>query len=261
MFTINELTSIQTLDQFLNTEKLLLIDLWAPWCASCKAMLPTVESIVEEKSNSVSLLKINIDRFPEASERLNVRGLPCLMLYQNRQELLRLTQLMTTCQLKQALSPWLQFEYLNLLNQAEVTNDNNQALALLKQAANLAPQQSAVHLAYIQRLLNSNADHCWQQALAYIEDLNHEVLREPEIGRIQSFLNLIEDFQNTSSTLSPVLELLLAEKYLQALERLTTLMEQGAEPELKELIVKILNVMPDRKLAHQQRLKLYDVIQ
>ncbi len=256
-----ELTSAQLLEELLHSDKLLLIDFWAPWCGSCKAMLPSVETIASEKSEAISLLQINVDQFPSLSEQFNVRGLPCILLVRNRQELLRISELQTLNQLKQSLAPWLDFECLALLAQANSTADNAQALKILSEAGRLAPQQSAVHLAYIKRLLSVADDDCWQQALAYIQELDHQVLREPEIGRIRSFLYLIEELSIKESNLYKVQELLLSENFLLALEQLTSLLQQQSRPELKELIVKILNIMPDRKMAHDQRLKLYSIIQ
>lgn len=261
MSVIYELTSTQMLEELLSSEKLLLIDFWAPWCASCKAMLPSVESIALEKPGDVVLLKINVDQFPNQLEFFNVRGLPCILLYKNRQEVLRISQLLSVGQIKQALAPWLGFEYLTLLEQANKTEDDAQALVILKEAGRLAPQQVEVHLAYIQRLLRTRMGDFWQQALDYIQQLDHQVLRESEIGRIQSFLNLVEEIEGYEINLMPVQKFLLAENYLQALEQLTCLMQEQSKPELKELIVKVLNVMPDRKLAHDQRLKLYSIIQ
>lgn len=260
MPAINDLTSLASLERYLTTDKLLLIDFWAPWCTSCKAMLPSIESIVAEKADAITLLKINLERFPELTERFSVRVLPSVVLYQQQQELLRITELQTPSQLKQRLAPWLNFEYLALIQQAQATADHQQALTILATASRLAPQQIDVHLAYLERLLRADQQDCWQHALAYVQGLDHQIARDPEISRVQSYLNLTSQIEQHSNALQPVLALLLEQDYVQALDRLSVLAEQENKAEFKELIVKILNVMPDRKAAHDQRLKLYNLI-
>lgn len=273
MTAIYELTSVKELDELLNTEKLLLIDFWAPWCTSCKAMMPIVESLVIEKPDVLTLVKVNADKFEDVAERFSVRGLPCVVLYKHQQELLRITDLFTANQLKKKLAPWLSFEYLELINQANNTQNHEAALVISKKAIAIAPQQSQVHSAYVQRLLAIEEGVYWRPALEYIEQLNHDVLRDPEISRLQSYLNLVskasgyfeqllldEERKDFERNIQPVFKLLLVQDYVQALEKLSALVLVEAGPEYKELIIQILNVMPDRKLAHDQRLKLFELI-
>lgn len=261
MAMINDLTSGEELEQYLHEGKLLIIDFWAPWCASCKAMLPSLERLAKDNPKIVRLVKINVDQFEPLAQRFNVRGLPCIVVYYEQKEVLRMNELLSSKQLTDVFSPWLNTDYLALLNQAQCTQDHNAALTLLKQASVIAPQQSEVHLAYIQRLLAAAENDGWQHALTYLEGLSHESLREPEISRVHSYLNLISKVSQHSNELQPIFRYLLAENYVNAIEDLSLLIQRDAQPEIKQLIIQILNIMPDRKLAQSQRLKVFRLIQ
>lgn len=68
----------------LNTDKLVLVDVYADWCAPCKKMAPSLEEIKKEKENSMILVRINADQNKTLVTNLKVTALPTLMLYKNK---------------------------------------------------------------------------------------------------------------------------------------------------------------------------------
>jgi thioredoxin 1 len=69
----------------LNSDKLVLVDFNAPWCAPCKKMAPMLEELARSEKNNVFLVKINIDDQKNLARELNVHILPTLILYKNEQ--------------------------------------------------------------------------------------------------------------------------------------------------------------------------------
>lgn len=67
-----------------------LIDFWAPWCAPCRALLPTIEALAPLYSDSLKVVKINIDESPALKERFNVQGIPQLYLTRGGEQFARL---------------------------------------------------------------------------------------------------------------------------------------------------------------------------
>ena len=78
----------------------LLLDVWAPWCGPCKAMAPNFASAARDLAESVRFLKLNSDEAPQASQRLGVRGIPALYLFQDGQVAAQTAGLMSASQLK-----------------------------------------------------------------------------------------------------------------------------------------------------------------
>ncbi|MDO4762872.1 MAG: thioredoxin domain-containing protein [Flavobacteriaceae bacterium] len=77
-----------TLEQFyakMDSDRLVLVDFYANWCAPCKQMRPYLEKI--EKENKVQLIYINADENPELLKQLKVSALPVLRMYKNKKQL------------------------------------------------------------------------------------------------------------------------------------------------------------------------------
>lgn len=56
-----------------------LLKFWAPWCAPCKAMVPTLENVLS-KFGTVEVKNVNVDEDPDAAVEHRVRSVPTLVL-------------------------------------------------------------------------------------------------------------------------------------------------------------------------------------
>jgi thioredoxin 1 len=65
----------------INSDKPVLIDFFASWCGPCKMLAPVIQEIKNEQVEETRVLKIDIDKNQELSHKLNVKGLPELMIY------------------------------------------------------------------------------------------------------------------------------------------------------------------------------------
>lgn len=68
----------------LKSDKLVLIDFYADWCAPCRKMKPDLEAISSEMSKTVVVVRLNADEHKALAKELKVDALPMLMLYKNQ---------------------------------------------------------------------------------------------------------------------------------------------------------------------------------
>lgn len=70
-------------DHLLKTDKIVLIDFYAPWCAPCKKMEPFLNELSTELASTVKIVRINADDNAALVEKLQVQALPTLIVYKN----------------------------------------------------------------------------------------------------------------------------------------------------------------------------------
>ena len=67
--------------QVLATDKLVLVDFNAKWCAPCQKMLPMVTALAEKHKDKIILLKVDYDENEDLVKALNVSEIPLLLFY------------------------------------------------------------------------------------------------------------------------------------------------------------------------------------
>jgi thioredoxin 1 len=70
----------------LKSDRPVLVDFWAQWCAPCRMLAPTVEAVAEKYADSATVVKLNVDDNPAVSQRYGIKGIPTLILFKNGNE-------------------------------------------------------------------------------------------------------------------------------------------------------------------------------
>lgn len=69
--------------ELINSDVPVLIDFHADWCGPCKALAPVIKEVKSELGTRARILKIDVDRNQPLAERLQIQGVPTLMVYRN----------------------------------------------------------------------------------------------------------------------------------------------------------------------------------
>ena len=70
----------------LQSDRPVLVDFWAEWCAPCRMLAPTGAQVAEKYSQSARVVKLNVDNNPTVSQRYGIKGIPTLILFKNGKE-------------------------------------------------------------------------------------------------------------------------------------------------------------------------------
>jgi thioredoxin 1 len=73
----------ETFDQFVSSNNVAVIDFWAPWCAPCRMVAPSIESLAFELRGRVAFGKLNVDENQATAARFNVMSIPTLAIFVN----------------------------------------------------------------------------------------------------------------------------------------------------------------------------------
>ncbi|RYD99684.1 MAG: thioredoxin [Sphingobacteriales bacterium] len=69
--------------EVLQSEKLTVVDFWAPWCGPCLALSPTIDALATEYDGKINVGKVNVDENPNLSVEYGVTSIPCILYIKN----------------------------------------------------------------------------------------------------------------------------------------------------------------------------------
>lgn len=78
--TENEWT-IENYQKLIQSDTLVFIDFYAPWCAPCRKMMPIIDSLKTEYHGIIKIEKINVDASKKLVKELKINSVPYFVLY------------------------------------------------------------------------------------------------------------------------------------------------------------------------------------
>ncbi|HKO60888.1 MAG TPA: thioredoxin [Pyrinomonadaceae bacterium] len=83
---VTEVSDSSWENEVLGSDKPVLVDFWAAWCAPCRMLAPTVDAVAEKYSSNARVVKLNVDDNPAISQRYGIKGIPTLILFKGGKE-------------------------------------------------------------------------------------------------------------------------------------------------------------------------------
>ena len=72
-------------DTAVDTDRLVLVDLWAAWCGPCKMIAPILERLSTEYAGRLKIVKVDVDANPLTAQKFEARSIPLLKFMKHSQ--------------------------------------------------------------------------------------------------------------------------------------------------------------------------------
>lgn len=80
---------METFNDAISEDRLVLVDFFATWCQPCKIMHPVLEQVKAALGDKIRILKVDVDKHGQTAAQYGIQAVPTLMLFRNGQTLWR----------------------------------------------------------------------------------------------------------------------------------------------------------------------------
>lgn len=96
-----------TFDHVVSSNRLVLVDFWAPWCGPCRRFGPVIEQLAELYKGRAVVAKLDISENGEQSLKYNVKSVPTVVVFFDGKQVEQSVGSLTIEGLQAMLDPYL----------------------------------------------------------------------------------------------------------------------------------------------------------
>ena len=90
-------------EEVISADKLVLVDLYATWCAPCKALAPVLEELADKYADKIKVVKVNVDEEESIAAKFGIASIPTVIFFKNGQTAASLVGLRTSLEIEKMI--------------------------------------------------------------------------------------------------------------------------------------------------------------
>ena len=90
-------------EEVISADKLVLVDLYATWCAPCKALAPVLEELADKYADKIKVVKVNVDEEENIAVKFGIASIPTVIFFKNGQTAASLVGLRTSLEIEKMI--------------------------------------------------------------------------------------------------------------------------------------------------------------
>lgn len=98
---------METFNDVISGDSLVLVDFFATWCRPCKMMHPVLEQVKDALGDRIRIIKVDVDKYGATAGRYQIQSVPTLMLFRNGETLWRASGAMSKADLLTTIDSFL----------------------------------------------------------------------------------------------------------------------------------------------------------
>ena len=98
---------METFNDVISGEGLVLVDFFATWCQPCKMMHPVLEEVKSVLGDKIRIIKVDVDKYGDTATAYQIRSVPTLILFRKGEVLYRQSGAMSRADLLALLDPFM----------------------------------------------------------------------------------------------------------------------------------------------------------
>ncbi|UCG39569.1 MAG: thioredoxin [bacterium] len=82
---VTQFTDANFEEEVLKSDRPVLVDFWAAWCAPCRVIAPLIDEIADSYGSKIKVGKFNVEENTNTTNRYGIRSIPTVMLFKGGQ--------------------------------------------------------------------------------------------------------------------------------------------------------------------------------